>query len=459
MGSDELAFAGLARHAELIAAGEVSSRELTELFLRRIERLDPLLNAYRIVFAERALAEADQADGRRRAGDGRVLLGVPIAVKDDVDVAGAVTAWGCDVDPVPARADAEVVRRLRAAGAVILGKTNVPELLVTPFTESPMYGVTSNPWDLRRTSGGSSGGSATAVAAGLASAALGSDGAGSVRIPAACCALFGLKPQRGRIPLAPEVNPFQGMSVLGPLTRRVADAARFMDAVADGGGRYADARVDRRLRIAVSVGLPPTAGVSPDAEQLAGVTYVADALRGLGHEVVDRELDVSAAIGNRVLARFLRGTADKARELRDVRLSRRTRGLARIGQAIPAPAAAAAGRAAAADAQRINAVFADGVDLVLTPMFTRRPPRVREFEGRSGARTLVGMVRFAPYAATFNHTGQPAAAVPAGFAADGFPRGAQLVAPPDGEKLLLAVAAQLEAADGWAERRPAEAAR
>src|SRR3954464_172399 len=209
----DLAFAGLSRHADLIAAGELSSRELVELFLARIARLDPVLNAYRLVFPERALAEADQADGRRRAGDRRPLLGVPLALKDDVDVAGETTAYGCDVHPAPAAADAEVVRRLRAAGAVILGKTHVPELMATPYTESPTFGVTRNPWDPHRTSGGSSGGSATAVAAGLASAALGSDGAGSVRIPAACCGLFGLKPQRGRVPTAPDVEPARGMTV------------------------------------------------------------------------------------------------------------------------------------------------------------------------------------------------------------------------------------------------------
>ncbi|HET6550882.1 MAG TPA: amidase family protein, partial [Solirubrobacter sp.] len=183
MDRDDLAFAGLARHADLIAAGEVASRELTELFLARIARLDPLLNAFRVVMAEQALAEADQADGRRRAGDRRPLLGVPVAVKDDVDVAGQVTAYGCDADPRPAREDAEVVARLRRAGAIIVGKTHVPELMATPFTESPTFGVTRNPWDPQRTSGGSSGGSATAVAGGLASAALGSDGAGSIRIP------------------------------------------------------------------------------------------------------------------------------------------------------------------------------------------------------------------------------------------------------------------------------------
>src|SRR5437763_14637946 len=130
----DLAFAGLARHVELIAAGEVSARELVELFLERIARYDPLLNAYRAVYAERARAEADQADGRRRAGERRPLLGVPVAIKDDIDIGGEITGRGSDGATEPAPADAEVVRRLRAAGAVILGKTHVPELMRTPFT-------------------------------------------------------------------------------------------------------------------------------------------------------------------------------------------------------------------------------------------------------------------------------------------------------------------------------------
>src|SRR3954453_10194733 len=253
MDGADLAFAGLARHAELIAAGAVSSRALTELFLGRIERLDPVLNAFRVVLRERALQEADAADARR--AEGRPLNGVPIAIKDDVHVAGVSTAYGCDADPQPQPADSEVVARLRAAGAVILGKTHVPEMMATPFTESPTFGVTRNPWAPHRTSGGSSGGSATAVAAGLASAALGSDGAGSIRIPAACCGLFGLKPQRGRIPTAPVVEPHRGLSVYGPLTRTVADAARFLDAVSDG-PRFADVAAPGRLRLAVSTRVP-----------------------------------------------------------------------------------------------------------------------------------------------------------------------------------------------------------
>ncbi len=457
MATDDLAFAGLARHADLIAGGEVSSRELVELYLARIARLDPVLNAYRVVLAEKALAEADQADARRRAGDRRPLLGVPIAIKDDCHVAGELTAFGCDVREGPAAADAEVVRRLRAGGAVIVGKTHVPELMAAPFTESPTFGITRNPWDLGRTSGGSSGGSATAVAAGLASAGLGSDGAGSVRIPAGCCGLFGLKPQRRRIPDAPYVDPFRGMSVWGPLTRTVADAARFMDAVKDSGPSYTEAvgAPPRRLRIAVSTGLPPGLAVSTDDEQLGAVAFAADALRDLGHAVADRDFDWGTTMGSRVIARFLRGVVDKAAEVgHPERLSRRARGLVRIGTLVPSAAADAAGRAAAADAERLNRIFAEDADVVLTPIFTRRPPRVREYEGRPALWTLVGMIRLVPYLGPFNHTGQPTAAVPAGFTADGFPLAVQLVGPPDSEPLLLALSAQLERLRDWPAARP-----
>jgi amidase len=455
----DLAFAGLARHADLIAAGEVSSRELVELFLERIARLNPQLNAFRVVLAEQALAQADQADGRRKAGDRRSLLGVPVAIKDDVHVAGQVTAYGCDADPQPQPADSEVVKRLRTAGAVILGKTHVPELMASAFTESPTFGVTRNPWDLHRTSGGSSGGSATAVAAGLASAALGSDGAGSIRIPAACCGLFGLKAQRGRVPTAPEVEPHRGMTVYGPLTRTVADAARFMDAISDGGPSLTEAAAAApgRLRIAISTGLPPL-GVSPDAEQLGAVNATAELLRGLGHDVTVREFDWDLTLGNRVLARFVRGIGDMALEIgHRERLSRRARGIARLGVMIPSRVADAATAAAAADAERLNRIF-DESDVVITPMFTRRPLRVREYDGRPGLWTLAGNARFAPYAGAFNHTGQPAVAVPAGFTGDGFPLSVQLVGPPDAEARLVSLSAQLEQARDWPTHRPAVAA-
>jgi amidase len=461
MNPADLAFAGPDRQLELMRRGEVSSVQLTELYLERIARLDPVLNAYRIVFADRALAEARQADGRRGAGDDRPLLGVPVAIKDDTHVAGELTTLGTNASDGPAPADSEVVRRLRRAGAIVLGKTNVPELAVTPFTESPTFGVTRNPWDLQRTSGGSSGGTAAAVAAGLCSFGIGSDGAGSIRIPAGATGLFGLKAQRGRVPTAPFDEPWYGMAIWGPLTRRVVDAARVFDVIRDGGPGFADAaaREPERLRIAVSAGAPALSGVRADAEQLGALHGTAALLRDLGHDVIEREIEWPPAALLNVLSRYLRGIHVEARALpHPERLSRRTRGYARIGGLIPAAVAERAKAAAEDDATALNTVFQGGVDVVLTPMFSRRPPRVGEYEGRSAAYTLNGSLRFVPWCAPYNHTGQPAAAVPAGFAGDGFPLSVQLVGRPDGEDVLLSLAAQLERVRDWPAHAPAVAA-
>jgi amidase len=461
MDAAALAFAGPDRQLELMRRGEVSSVQLTEIYLERIARLDPVLNAYRIVFADRALAEARQADGRRGAGDDRPLLGVPVAIKDDTHVAGEVTAFGTNATDGPAPADSEVVRRLRAAGAIVLGKTNVPELVVTPFTESPTFGITRNPWDLQRTSGGSSGGTAAAVAAGLCSVGLGSDGAGSIRIPSGATGLFGLKAQRGRVPTAPFEEPWYGMSIWGPLARRVVDAARVFDVIRDGGPGFAAAATSEpgRLRIAVSAGASPLSGVKADAEQLGALHGTAAVLRELGHDVIEREIEWPTAALLNVLARYLRGIHVEARALpHPERLSRRTRGYARIGGLIPATVAERAKRAADADAAALNTVFQGGVDVVLTPMFSRRPPRVGEYEGRSAAYTLNGSLRLVPWCGPYNHTGQPAAAVPAGFAGDGFPLSVQLVGRRDREDVLLSLAAQLEGARDWPAHVPAVAA-
>ena len=229
--SDDVAFAGAARIAEMVRAKEISPTELVELYLERIARLDPELNAYRVVLAEGAKADAKRAEERLAKGDDAPLLGVPVAIKDNVDYAGEVTTHGTAAYGEPATEDGYVVRRLREAGATILGKTNLPELAIYGFTESPTWGATRNPWDTSRTTGGSSGGSGAAVAAGLSAIAHATDGAGSIRYPAAFCGLFGLKPQRNRISLSPDREHWHGLSVSGCVSRTVADTALYLDAM------------------------------------------------------------------------------------------------------------------------------------------------------------------------------------------------------------------------------------
>jgi amidase len=216
-----------------LASGRVTSVDLVTQSLSAIDASQATLNAFRVVFTKEALADAAEADRKRAAGEdlsNLPLLGIPIAVKDDVDVAGVPTRFGTGGHVTPAMADAEVVRRLRAAGAIIVGKTNTCELGQWPFTSGPAFGHTRNPWSREHTPGGSSGGSAAAVAAGLVTAAIGSDGAGSVRIPAAWTHLVGIKPQRGRISTWPLPEAFNGITVNGVLARTVGDAALVLDA-------------------------------------------------------------------------------------------------------------------------------------------------------------------------------------------------------------------------------------
>jgi amidase len=446
----DLAFAGLARQAELIRAGEVSARELTELHLTRIERLDPLLRAFRVVLDAEALAEADAADARR--GDhAPPLNGVPIAIKDDTDIAGVVTARGSLAHGGPASADAEVVRRLRAAGAVIVGKTHVPELEAMAATESVAFGATRNPWDPALTCGGSSGGSAVAVAAGLVAAAFGTDGAGSIRIPAACCGIFGLKPQRGRVP----IDHWLGMTVGGALTRGVIDSALFLDAVKEPAMVFADAarRAPGKLRIAYSLSSPRGATGRADEEQRSAVERTAERLRDLGHDVEQRDPDYGGSALN-VITRYLEGIAADAAEMpHPERLARHTRGLASLGSKIPSFVRQRAHAQEAGDRERIDALLSD-FDVLMTPVLTRRPPQIGEWMGLPAPVMLNGMVNFVPHLGLYNHTGHPAAAVPTEIAPDGFPVSVQLVGRTDDEPTLLSLSGQLETATGWLERRP-----
>ncbi len=469
MDAVELAYAGIARQAQLIAAGEVSSRELVELYLDRIARLDGQLNAFRMVFAERVRLEADQADARRSAGGERPLLGVPIAVKDDVDVAGEVTAVGTNAYGAPAPADAEVVRRLREAGALIIGKTNVPELTQWPFTETATFGATRNPWDRQRAPGGSSGGSAAAVAAGLVGAALGSDGAGSIRIPAAWCGLFGLKPQRGRVSLAPRGRIWHGLVVIGVLTRRVADTALFHDVASGATAADSDsapapsisfsrsaASPPGALRIAYSTSIPPGVLSSLDGDGARALQETVELLRSLGHELTEHDPEYGLGAIPAVIARYLRGIHDDARALpHPQRLERRTRAMARLGGMISPQLLERSLAAEGELALRVNRLL-DDHDLLLTPATATPPPRIGQLEGRGALWTLNAVAGMVPYSGVWNVTGQPAASVPAGFGSDGLPRGVQLVARPNDEATLLSLAAQIEAERPWAQQLPPE---
>jgi amidase len=457
MDATDLCFAGAAEQARLVAAGEVSARELVEATLDRIERLDPVLNAYRVVFAQRALTEADQADARRRAGGERPLLGVPVAVKDDMDVAGEVTAMGTRAYGDPAPQDADVVRALRAAGAIVVGKTNVPEMTIWPFTESLSYGATRNPWSLDHTPGGSSGGAGAAVAAGLAGVGLGSDGAGSIRIPAAFCGLFGIKPQRDRISLGPgHHDAWHGLVHYGPLARHVVDAALLLEAAAGTGGLVeAAAREPEPLRVAVSTRVPPGVVAHLGAEQRRAVESTADLLRSLGHDVAEREIDYGPAAFGNVVARYLRGVHDDVGEMpHPERLEPRTRATARLGGLVAPALVKRARDSERALAARINTVF-DHADVVLLPGPAGPPFRVGRLHGRGALWSLNASTAKVPWYGVFNVTGQPAASVPAGFDAAGLPLAVQLVARPADEATLLSLAAQIERARPWADRRPA----
>jgi len=448
----ELAFAGVARQAELVRSGEVSPRELVESSLERISRLDCELNAFRVVFDERALLEADQAGGRARGGDDRPLLGVPIAVKDDMAVAGAPRVRGSNAYGAPELEDCELVRVMRAAGAIVIGVTRTPELTLWPFTETAHGGSTRNPWDLERTPGGSSGGAAAAVAAALVPASTASDGAGSIRVPAACCGLYGLKVQRGRVSTAPLQEVWTGLGVYGFLARTVADTALLYEVATGEPWVQAAQREPGKLRVALSTKIPPgaTARLHPEHRQAANDT--AELLRSLGHEVVERDPSYGL-IGRNVIARYLGGASIEADSVADrSKLERRTRQMARMGAA-PRKLLGRAVAAQEGDARRINAIFED-VDVVLTPTLTAPPWKVGRYEGCGATRTFNGAAGLVAYNPLWNHIGNPAAAVPAGFDSAGLPLSVQVAGAPGSEPTLLALSRQLEVARPWADARP-----
>ena len=461
--------------ARLVKVGEVSALELTEAAFERVDALDGELNTFVHLDPEGALAAASGIG----AADERPFAGVPIAIKDTAPVAGMPYRLGSDLfgDFVPGH-DAFAVRRLREAGFVIVGKTSLPEFGILPVTEPRRFGPTRNPWDPERTPGGSSGGAAAAVAAGMVPLAHGSDGGGSIRIPAACCGLVGLKPSRGRISRGPE----QGDDFLvqdGVLTRTVAETAALLDVLAGyepGDASWAPppvepfaqtaAREPGRLRIGVTTVPAIDAAVDPLCER--AVRDAAALLESLGHDVEpvdppwkgqDLLRSFTLVFGTPVaLAMWFGGQAtgrEPSAELVEPLTWAVWEG---IRQRDPLEYLLARTRLTAAS-RGIVALW-DDYDAVLTPALAQRPVRIGEIDScsedpwedfrRSG--------HFTPYTALFNVTGQPAVSLPLFHGDDGLPLAVQLAGRPAGEGELLALAAQLEAASPWAHRRPTQSA-
>src|SRR5215210_5650418 len=435
--------------AALVRAGEVTSRELVEASLARIDALNPELNAFVDVFHDEALAAAATV----HPGDERPFAGVPVAIKNNRAVAGHRLTYG--------------------AGFVLVGTTTLPEWGILPWTNTKRFGATRNPWDPERTSGGSSGGSATAVAAGMVPIAQANDGGGSTRIPAACCGLVGLKPQRNRTSFAPEIGQ-SFLAVDGVLTRTVADTAAALDAIA--GPEVGDAawappppepfataasRQPGRLRVAVTTFAPLDVEIEPAQAQAAG--DAAALLESLGHEVEEADPPwrqpqlgelFTALFAPLVMLQVAQGRLISGREPAEDELEPLSWALWRL-----------VGGMSALDAHLASAqleIFARGLlgwmdryDVIVTPTLAEAPVRLDDVHWQTDdpMGLFTRSAAFTPFTATANVTGQPAISVPLAEH-DGLPVGVQLFGRPAQEGVLLAVAGQLEGALPWADRRP-----
>jgi amidase len=435
--------------AAAVRAGQARPTEVVRACLERIAELDGPLHAFQLVRAEEVLAEAGELEARPDLAE-LPLAGVPVAIKDNLDLAGQPTRNGSAATPeAPAAADDTPVRRLREAGALLVGKTTVPELGLWPFTESAAFGVTRNPWSLDHTPGGSSGGSAAAVAAGMVPLALAADGGGSIRIPASNCGLFGIKPGHGVVPANRPSS--RGLTEFGPLATTVADAGLCLDVLAGATGYRAVATPDRALRIGVSA-RPPAVGVRVDPEVRAALEATAEALREAGHQVVEASPPWSNADAGPFLRRFVAGAADEVDGLPLDRLEPRTRREVRAGRLLRRagrPPDRPSGRTLA----RYQAWFGE-LDVLLTPTLALPPLRVGAYQGRGLAATILGLTGYMPYTPPFNLVGFPAASVPAGATRAGLPVGVQLAAAPGREAVLLGIARQLELARPWPRHAP-----
>ncbi|MCX5043217.1 amidase family protein [Aldersonia sp. NBC_00410] len=417
--------------------------------LDTIGRADPAIGAFACVRYERAVAEADALASRADLAE-LPLAGVPIAIKDIIDVAGEVMHAGSRAAASPpAAADHPVVARLRAAGAIVVGQTTVCELDAWPFTDSPGH-VTRNPWNPDRTPGGSSGGSAAAVAAGMVPIAHGSDGLGSVRVPAACCGLFGLKPGRGVVPAQIGRDSWSGMAENGVLATTVADGALMLSVMA-GDPRLARIRRPGNLRIGVSTAsLSPLVRVDP---QWARAARTAGAVLGaVGHRVIPVDVPYPK-LPVAVCSRWLANSAIDIEGFERSLVQRRNRRHAALGRLVNR-----LGLVRKSDLDEIEEAMRglfDGIDLLVTPTLARPPAAAVTWSELSWRANVTASVRYSPLAAIWNLLGWPGASVPVGIHTESrTPVAAQLIGPPGSEADILAIARQVESRHPWVRRPP-----
>jgi len=430
-----------------------------EAHLAHIGALDGRVGAFRRVRTSEALAEAAQLAAR---GDLTTLplAGVPVAIKDNLPVAGEPMRIGSRATSDELQtADHPVVRRLRAAGAVVIGLTNVPELCIWPFTDGAL-GTARNPWNLARTAGGSSGGSAAAVAAGMVPLAVGNDGLGSIRIPAATCGLIGVKPGTGIVPSDIGDGSWFGFSENGPIATTVEDAALLLGVLA-GAPELAvlpprDATSHTPLRVALS-SRSPAAGVRVDPACAVAAERVASVLAGVGHRVVRRDPPSSTLDALHIMAAWGRGAAGDLDAFLlagadPTQFESRTRAHARMGR-VMAQLGLGGPEARAQVRARFRAFF-DDIDVLVTPTLARPSVRADGWIAGGWRASVQTAVSFAPFTGAWNAAGVPALTIPAGRSADGLPIGVQLVGPPGTETRLLALAQAVESAMPWPRHAP-----
>jgi amidase len=463
---DDLAYLDATAQAELVRKKEVQPLELVEAAIERIERLNPALNA--VITPMYDLARA-RATGKLPDGPFR---GVPFLLKDIMaSYAGVRMAMGSKVlqNFVPDH-DSELVKRLKSAGLIVLGKTNTPEFGILPTTEPEIFGASRNPWDIKRTTGGSSGGAAAAVAAGMVPMAHANDGGGSIRIPAACCGLFGLKPTRARNPLGPDFGDvISGLVVEHALTRSVRDSAALLDATAgpDVGDPYWAPPPERRFlkevgadpgKLKIAFSSRAATGVKVHADCVSAVESVAALCADLGHEVVEAALDLNGevvAYAFTVLWSAGCGSTVKALGSTQTQVEPLTWALKEMSDNFSAADYIHALMTLQRLSRDVARFFLD-YDVLLTPTLAEPPVLLGTFDAPpdNPLQTLERAAAFACFTPLCNMTGQPGMSLPLFWNADNLPIGTHFAGRFGDEATLFRLAAQLEEAKPWADRRP-----